>query len=205
MKILTVSDYIEPILNDQSAAERLTPVQAIFSCGDLPPEYLSRLRGTFDVPLYYVCGNHDIRYMSSPPVGCENIHARLILFRGLRILGLEGSRRYSRGPYQYTESQMKQTIRRLRPLLWRHRGIDIVIAHAPPRHFRDAEDPCHRGFKSFEWLIRRYSPQFFVHGHIHKHFSDASERILTLKETRIINSCGYYLLEIKDNDENLDR
>jgi len=133
MRILTVSDYIEPILNDRSAAERLEQIDVIFSCGDLPPEYLSHLRRTFDAPLYYVRGNHDIRYSSSPPEGCENIHARLVQFRGLRILGLEGSRRYSRGPYQYTEFQMKRIIRRLRPRLWWHRGVDIILAHAPPR------------------------------------------------------------------------
>ncbi|KPJ76191.1 MAG: hypothetical protein AMJ54_12570 [Deltaproteobacteria bacterium SG8_13] len=205
MKILTVSDYVEPALNDRSSAEKLAAVDLIFSCGDLPPEYLTQLRSTFNVPLYYVQGNHDIRYSASPPDGCEDIHARMVRFRGLRILGLEGSRWYSGGPHQYTEPEMKQTIRRLRPLLWWHRGVDIVLAHSPPRHVRDAEDPCHRGFRSFQWLIRKYSPRYFIHGHIHESFADPADRILTLEKTRVVNSCGYYLLEIKDDDDKMDR
>jgi Icc-related predicted phosphoesterase len=205
MKILTVSDYIEPMLGDRTALQRLSGVQLILSCGDLPPEYLTHLRSAFNVPLYYVRGNHDIRYRASPPEGCENIHVRLVQFRGLRILGLEGSRWYSGGPHQYTESEMKRTIRRLRPLLWWHRGVDIVLAHSPLRHVRDAEDPCHRGFRSFHWLIRKYAPRYFIHGHIHDSFADPAERVLLLHSTRVINSCGYHLLEIREDDEKMDR
>ena len=112
MKILTVSDYIEPSLNHPGAAKTMDQVELIISCGDLPPEYLSHLQRTFNVPLYYVQGNHDIRYGSSPPEGCENIHARLVRFKSMRILGLEGSRWYSGGPHQYTEPEMKRTLRR---------------------------------------------------------------------------------------------
>jgi Icc-related predicted phosphoesterase len=197
MKILTVSDYVEPTLRDRTAAARLPEVELIISCGDLPPEYLSLLRSVFDVPLYFVRGNHDIRYLSSPPEGCENIHARMVRFCGLRILGLEGSRWYSGGPHQYTESQMKRTIRRLRPLLWWNRGVDIVVTHSPPRFVRDAEDPCHRGFRCFQWLIDKYSPRYFIHGHIHESFRDPADRLLTLGNTQVFNSCGHYLLDIK--------
>ncbi len=204
MNILTVSDYIEQSLNHPGAAKNMEQVDLILSCGDLPPEYLSHLRRTFNAPLFYVQGNHDIRYSSSPPEGCENIHARLVRFGSLRILGLEGSRWYSGGPHQYTEPEMKKTIRRLRPLLWWRRGVDIVLAHSPPRHVGDAEDPCHRGFKSFRWLIGKYAPTYFIHGHIHENFPDPADRVLTLGKTRVINSCGYHLLEVKGEDEAMD-
>ena len=100
---------------------------------------------------------------------------------------------------------MKRIIRRLRPVLWWHRGVDIVLAHSPPRYIGDAEDPCHRGFKSFQWLIRKYSPRYFIHGHIHENFPDAADRILALGNTEVINSCGYYLLEVKDRNEEMVR
>ena len=140
MKILTISDFVEPMLLDRSSAEQLSQVELVISCGDLPPEYLSSLRSSLNVPLYYVRGNHDIRYPSAPPQGCENIHARMVRFGGLRILGLEGSRWYSGGPHQYREIEMKRTIRRLRPMLWWQRGVDLIVTHAPLSYLRAPEN-----------------------------------------------------------------
>jgi Icc-related predicted phosphoesterase len=198
MKILTVSDYTVPLLYDQFTTERFQGVDLILSCGDLEPEYLSFLFTVFNVPLYYVCGNHDIRFDSKPPRGCVNLHARIIRFQGINILGLEGSRWYNGGPYQYTESQMRRKIRGLRLKIWWTGGIDVIITHAPPRHIHDEEDPCHKGFKSYRWLIDHYSPRYFIHGHIHRNFSSPSERITRVDKTKVINSYGYNLFEIDD-------
>ena len=145
-------------------------VELILSCGDLPPEYLSTIRERLDKPLFYVKGNHDIRYETAPPKGCVDLHRRLITFKGLKILGLEGSRWYNGGPNQYRESQMRSLVWRMTPTIWMKRGIDLVITHAPPRHIHDAEDPCHQGFECFARFIKRFSPLVFVHGHIHAHF-----------------------------------
>lgn len=196
MKILSVSDYVEPSLYDQFDPERFQGVDLILSCGDLPPEYLSYLNSAFHAPLYYVRGNHDIRYESKLPDGCIDLDARLIQFQGLGILGLAGSRWYNGGPQQHTEGQMRKTIRGLRLKLWWNGGPDIIISHAPPRHIHDAEDLCHRGFRSFRWLIDHYSPAYFLHGHIHRDFSDPSQRITTVNQTRVVNSYGYTLFDI---------
>ena len=176
-------------------------VNLILGCGDLPPEYLTQLTSTLEAPLYYVMGNHDIRHASKPPEGCTDIHGRIVNFGGLRILGLGGSRWYNGGSNQYTENQMKWIVWRLYPLLWWNRGMDIVIAHAPPRRVRDAEDRCHRGFKSFHPLIKRFSPKYFIHGHIHAIFDDVSARMTTINRTRVINSYGYFILEIDTDGE----
>ncbi len=199
MKILTVSDYVVPELYKRFDAERFRGVDLILSCGDLPPEYLTFLMASLDAPLYYVRGNHDIRYASNPPGGCMNLHDRLVQFRSHNILGLEGSRWYNGGPCQHHEHQMSRIIRRLRFRLWRRKGVDIVISHAPPRHIHDAEDPCHKGFTCFNRLIDKYAPMYFIHGHIHRNFSDPSERITTVKETRVVNSYGFFILEIGGN------
>lgn len=196
MKILTVSDYTVPLLYDQFATERFQGVDLILSCGDLEPEYLSFLFTVFNVPLYYICGNHDIRFDSKPPCGCVNLHARIIRFQGVNILGLEGSRWYNGGPYQYTESQMRRKIRGLRLKIWWAGGVDVIITHAPPRYIHDEEDPCHKGFKSYRWLIEHYSPRYFIHGHIHRNFSSSSERITLVDKTKVINTYGYNLFEI---------
>ncbi len=196
MKILTVSDRVEPTLYDSFEHDRYHGIDLILSCGDLPPEYLTFLVSKFNTPLYYVCGNHDIRFQSKTPSGCRNLHAEMIQFRGVNILGLEGSRWYNGGPYQYTERVMKRIIKRLRFKIWRKKGINIVITHAPPRKIHDAEDRCHRGFKSFLKLIYNYSPDYFIHGHIHKMFEDPSQRVTLLNHTKVINTYGYYIFEI---------
>ncbi len=117
----------------------------------------------------------------------------------MNILGLEGSRWYNGGPYQYHERQMRHKINCLRFQIWRRGGIDIVITHAPPRHVHDAEDRCHKGFNCFMKLIKRYAPAYFIHGHIHKHFSNPDERITTVIKTKVINTCGYTSFEIDDD------
>ena len=197
MRILTVSDRVESVLSDREAPSRFPGVELILSCGDLPPEYLSFLRAIFGVPLYYVLGNHDIRYESTRPLGCMDLHAKLVRFQGIRLLGLEGSRWYNGGPQQYSEREMKRIIWGLRPKLWIGKGLDIILTHAPPRHIHDEEDLCHRGFRSFRWLVDKYSPRYFIHGHTHALFTDPSERITTVNQTKVINSYGYFIFDIE--------
>ena len=196
MKILTISDIVVPELSERLDVRRFSDVDLVLSCGDLPPEYLATIRERLDVPLFYVRGNHDIRYKSAPPMGCQNIHCRRMNFKGTRIMGLEGSRWYNGGPIQYREHQMRQMIWRMLPGLWFKGGVDIVVAHAPPRHVNDAEDRCHRGFNSFVKLIERFKPRYFIHGHIHAHFSDPSQRIAQMGDTQVINTFAWHLLEV---------
>jgi Icc-related predicted phosphoesterase len=196
MRILAVSDREEPQLFAKENEQLMGGLDLILSCGDLPPEYLSKLTYRTGAPLYFIKGNHDIRYTSSPPAGCIDIHAKITRFNNYSILGLEGSRWYNGGPYQYTEAQMRKTLWLLRPSLWRSKGVDIVISHAPPRHIHDAEDLCHRGFKSYHWLVRKYAPEYFIHGHIHRVFDSPSERTTMIEGTRVVNAFGYHLIEM---------
>ena len=196
MKILSISDMVVPELSEQFDARQFDGIELVLSCGDLPPEYLASIREHLDVPLYYVRGNHDIRYQNSPPVGCLNIHQRWITFKGLRIMGLEGSRWYNGGPIQYRDYQMRQMIWRMTPGLWFKGGVDVVITHAPPRHIHDAEDRCHRGFDSFLKLINRFQPRYFIHGHIHAYITDPSQRVTLVGNAHVINTFAYHLLEV---------
>jgi len=197
LKLLSVSDVVDPMLHEHAEKGPFTAIDVIISCGDLPPEYLSRLAHVYNAPLYFVGGNHDIRYKDKLPQGGVDLHGRLERIKGLNFLGLEGSRWYNGGPYQYTDSQMRAIIRRLRPTLWWQGGLDVVVTHAPPRHIHDAEDLCHRGFRSFCWLIDKYQPDYFIHGHIHRHFSDPFERVTVVDATKVVNTYGYNILEIE--------
>ncbi len=198
MKILTLSDRVEPVLHDQFDRRQFEGVDLILACGDLSPEYLSFVSGKFNVPLYFVRGNHDLRYGARPPQGCINLADELVQFKEKNILGLEGSRWYNGGPHQYTEGEMHWKIQRLRPRIWWKGGVDIVITHAPPRHIHDAEDRCHRGFKSFRWLIDKYSPHYLIHGHIHANFTEPSQRVTIVNRTEVINTYGYHLFDFDD-------
>jgi uncharacterized protein len=202
MKILSVSDQVEKSFYDSRDDERFDGVGLILSCGDLPPEYLTYLHGRIDVPLLYVKGNHDLRYASKPPNGCLNAHQRIIRFKGLKILGLDGSRWYNGGPNQYTEQEMRFKVWGLMPRIWWEGGLDVVITHAPPRYIHDAEDRCHRGFKVYRRLIDRYRPKLFIHGHIHARFEEPGDRETMVGQTRVINTYGYNLIELAD--ENAD-
>jgi len=197
MKILAVSDVVEPTLYDRVAPENHTGIDLVLSCGDLPPEYLTFLVHRFQVPLYYVRGNHDIRYSAKPPEGCLNLHGILQQYRGVNFLGLEGSRWYNGGPVQYTESQMKRFVSALRLSVWLRGGVDVIITHAPPRHVHDEEDLCHRGFRVYRKLIERYRPRYFVHGHIHQSFTESSERITTIQSTKVVNSYGFFIFQVE--------
>jgi len=196
MRVLTVSDTVVHGLYEEFSPELVSGVELILACGDLPPEYLSFLRDRVDAPLYYVQGNHDIRYRESPPMGCIDANRRLLRVGDYRLLGLSGSRWYNGGINQYHESEMKKIIRGLWLQLRLAGGVDIVISHAPPRHVGDREDPCHKGFACYRTLIRKYAPQWFVHGHIHARFTDKNERITRLHSTKVLNTCGYVLFEL---------
>jgi len=192
---------VDPALKQPSDTRQFADIDLIISCGDLPPEYLSFMIDSLKAPLYYVGGNHDIRYKAKPPEGGLNLHGRLIKFDGIQILGLEGSHWYNGGPYQYSEDQMRAIIRRLGPRLWWRGGVDVVVTHAPPRHIHDAEDPCHRGFECFHRLIQKYQPAYFIHGHIHREFPDPAKRITIFDRTKVVNTYGYYLLEIQSSPD----
>ena len=198
MRILAVSDHVEPALHGRFDPEPFRGTRLIVSCGDLPPEYLTHLTRSLNAPLYYVRGNHDIRYDSKPPEACTDLHARSAAYGNLRLAGLEGSHWYNGGPHQYTEGQMRTHIRALRPGIRRLGGVDVVITHAPPLHVHDSQDPCHRGFKSFRRLIDRYSPRYFIHGHIHARFTDPGERITMVHNTKVVNAYGHFLFDIGD-------
>lgn len=195
LNILVVADHIDPLLYDYYRPERFPAIDVILSCGDLKQWYLSYLMSTFNAPLYYVRGNHDISYETRPPDGGENIHGRIIRFQGIRIMGLEGSRVYTRQAVQHSEREMYFTYLKMKFSLWRYGGVDIVISHAPPLGIHDQKDPCHTGFATFNKIIERYQPRYFFHGHTHLTYGRQRKRVTALGNTHVINSYGFYLLD----------
>ena len=196
MKILCLSDEIDKRYWDYFQRDRLKDIDLIISCGDLKPEYLSFLVTMGHAPLLYVHGNHDEHYAVRPPEGCDCIEDTIMEYRGLRILGLGGSVRYRPGSHQYTESEMRRRIRKLR---WKLRkGVDIVVTHAPVAGCGDLPNVTHRGFSCFRDLIEKYSPKYLLHGHVHLNYGTDMSREHQLGDTRIINTNTSYILELPD-------
>lgn len=195
MDVLAVSDVIVKELVESRDSSLGGNFDLITACGDLPPEYLCELRNKYDVPLFYVLGNHDIRH-HTPPAGCINLTGRIIFHEGISFLGFSGSRWYNGNRNQYREHEMRSQIRRLWFQLWRLKGLDVVITHAPPRGVHDQEDRCHKGFNCYRTLINRHHPRFFIHGHIHRDFEKESDRISLVGKTTVINSYGHYIFKI---------
>ena len=144
VRILAVADVVERALYEhfQKSRWEKAGIELIVSCGDLRPSYLDFLVSVFNVPCFYVRGNHDVTYTESPPGGCTNLHDHVEEFRGVRFFGLEGSRWYNGGPAQYTEREMWWKAYWARWTLRQAGGVDVVVTHSAPRHCPLPEQRC---------------------------------------------------------------
>jgi Icc-related predicted phosphoesterase len=210
MKILTISDRVLPSLYSQ-AIERLYPdVDLVLSCGDLPFYYLDYIATMLTVPLFYVLGNHDRPkgyaggFMVKPQArGGMDVDGQVAACRGVLVGGLEGSMRYKpEGDYQYTETEMWLKVLQMTPRLVlnklrRGRYLDILITHAPPRGIHDNPDPCHRGFVSFLWFMKRFRPFYLIHGHVHL-YGPQRTQVTRYEATTVVNAYPARVLELDE-------
>lgn len=210
-RILCVADHIDPLVYSAAVKTRFSHVDMIVSCGDLKPDYYDYIVTSLNVPLYYVLGNHSVfttkSSLSSNQTpwdgggrkirrfqGGVMMEGRLVYLKEFDLIlgGFGGSRRYSPGDNQYTELEMAFRIFRMIPrLLWnkmvRGRYIDILVTHASPRGVNDRDDLCHKGFRVFNWFLRRFRPRYQLHGHIHLYDRNAIRRSW-YRETEVINA-----------------
>jgi predicted phosphodiesterase len=222
MKILCISDQIDPLVYTNSIRQRFADVDLVLSAGDLPMDYLDFIVSSLNKPLLFVFGNHNLQDYSyyqggnsyytgveddnaHKGSGATHIHGKVKREDGLIIAGLGGSMRYNKADNQFTDFQMKIEIIKLIPALvfnriFRGRYLDILLTHASPKGIHDKEDKCHWGFKSFLWFMRKFKPRYLVHGHIHLY--DLSEvRTTKYHDTLVINAYSHYLIDMGENHE----
>lgn len=223
MKILCVADHIDPLVYSAAIKQRFADVDLVLSAGDLPMEYLGFISASLNKPIYFVFGNHHLKFLSrfrrwgletdarfstgdekvdANYFGSAYIGSRVVRHKGLIIAGMGGCRRYNKGENQFTEFQMLRRILRMTPQLlfnriFRGRALDILLTHASPFGINDRPDPTHVGFKVFLWFLRTFRPRYQLHGHVHLYDLNA-ERIASYEETEIINVYDHYVLEIDD-------
>ena len=220
MKILCVSDQIDPLVYSSNVKERYKDIDLVISAGDLPMEYLDFIVSSLNKPVFFVFGNHNLsefglyhRTANSvgkalPVTNCldpEGCHGTTYIgFRaqregGLLVAGVSGSLRYNDGLNQYTEKQMKRRLLALLPTLIMNRlrygrFLDVLVTHAPPAGIHDKNDPCHRGFNAFLWFMQTFKPRWLIQGHILLY--DLQDiRVSKYLDTTVINAYSHYILD----------
>lgn len=219
VKVLAVSDQVDPRIHSASLRSRMPDIKICFGCGDIPARYLEFLADAFDRPVYFVYGNHleevtrrGLQGKRYEPMGCIDIGGRVICDpeSGLFIAGVPGSPKYSRDDaQQYSENEIRFMLLRMAPrLIWnrlRHgRALDVLVTHAPPRHVNDREDVPHRGFRTLRTFLALVKPAFHLHGHIHLYDrTEASET--QFEETRVVNVYPFRVLELEVGERGIER
>ena len=193
-KILCVSDIdILSNMNLESMKNKFRDIDFIISAGDVSNRYIDLLVSTLDKDIIYVNGNH-VYHKDHPITFAKNIDGKFLKYKGLRILGLDGSKLYSHKEHQYTDFQMTCKVMKNIISLWR--GVDIVVSHASPKGIHDIDERVHEGFKIFNKVIKWFKPKLWVHGHVHLHNYLAVQETY-VDDTRIMNVFGYKLLELE--------
>jgi Icc-related predicted phosphoesterase len=194
LRLLAVSDEIEPQLVDERTVAAQGRIDLVIGCGDLPADYLDVLTTVYAAPLLFVRGNHDLPGRQGDYPLAAEIDGRVVREKGLLIAGLEGSIRYSDGAHQYTERQMLAKVLALRVRVGPRR-LDILVTHGPPAGVNEGTDAPHRGLKAVRRAVEWMRPRFLLHGHVHPYGREIP-REAQLGETRVINVVGHRVIEI---------
>jgi Icc-related predicted phosphoesterase len=194
LRLLAVSDEVEPQLVDERTVVAQGRIDLVIGCGDLPADYLDVLTTVYAAPLLFVRGNHDLPGRQGDYPLAAEIDGRVVREKGLLIAGLEGSIRYSDGAHQYSERQMLAKVLALRVRVGPRR-LDILVTHGPPAGVNEGTDAPHRGLKAVRRAVEWMRPRFLLHGHVHPYGREIP-REAQLGETRVINVVGHRVIEI---------
>ena len=207
---LSLSDVKRSLIYGSQIRTQFADVDLVIGCGDLPYYYLEYVISMLDVPLLFVRGNHDKKIEHTEagpcfaPAGAVDLHHRALSVNGLLFAGVEGSLKYSGGPFQYSQSDMWSHIFQLVPAMMINKArygryLDVFVSHAPPRGIHDKTDLPHQGIDAFRWLLRVFQPAYHFHGHIHVYRPNEITET-RFERTRVINTYGYKMTEIESKE-----
>jgi Icc-related predicted phosphoesterase len=209
VKILAVSDETIDRLYNTSVRETYPDVRMIFGCGDLPYSYLEFLVTIYNVPMYYVPGNHDPEFghpVYSRAEGGTNLDGIVVHARGMVLAGLGGSIMYHPGgANQYTQNEMYLRAYRLLIKIFMdkiktRRRLDILVTHSPPHGIHDDDDPAHHGLHALNFVLRTAKPRFMLHGHTIFYRQNLNSHITNYGETNVVNVYPFRLMDIDINE-----
>ena len=202
IRLLAVSDEVDPALEHAVNRDALGRIDAIVGCGDLDPSYLGFLADAFRVPVAYVRGNHDrganwAAMSRNAPQPLAS--GRLVDVDGITVAAFEwpglqeqqARRDESRAWLDVFRVSWALGFRRLRG----RRSPVLVISHAPPRGVGDrASDPYHVGYGAYRWLLDRIHPPLWLHGHTTR--ASVPDWRATLGTSVVANVTGSVLVEL---------
>lgn len=197
IRFLAASDQVEPAFDFERNRAELEPIDAVFGCGDLGPDYLAFLADAFGAPLLFVRGNHDRggAWQAGRAKLPAPLNADVARAAGITVGGLSWPReihgRATRDDFAAWEQALAF---RLRAFL--RRSPRIVLSHVPPLGLGDTpEDHYHRGFGAYHWLCGRLKPILWLHGHT----SMAASKSWHVRwgGTTLVNVTGAVLLELR--------
>jgi len=220
MKILCISDHLDPLVYTSGIKERFKDVDLVLSAGDLPQEYLDFVITSLNKPLLSVYGNHNLEGFRKRDSACESLEplqafhtedfgsgavhigSKVKVEQKLIFVGLGGSMRYNNGENQFTEFQMRMEILRLSPRLifnrlFHGRYLDVLLTHAAPLGIHDKPDRCHQGFKAFLWFMDTFKPKYLIHGHIHL-YDLSAVRTTKYQNTWVINAYSHHIIDTEE-------
>jgi len=212
VRVLAIADEVSPFVYSENFPKNLPPFDLVLSAGDIPGHVLEFIATclTKTQPVY-VLGNHREEYLRRDdpetaqqielPGGCLNAHGRVLEIGGVLITGVEGSPRYSPGPHQYSDLQMRGIAHRLTPRLLYNRArygraVDILLTHAAPKGPHEGVDYPHRGVGAFNAFADRWKPKVHIHGHVHLNGANAPREYVTDAGVRVVNAFGFTVLEL---------
>ncbi len=202
IRILAASDEPDRALEFAPNREALGAIDAIVGCGDLEPHWLDFLADSFSAPLVFVSGNHDRgttweagRAGIPTPLGGGAVTA----LAGLAVAGLGWPGGGEHGNVRDERAAWRQALalvsRRLVSRLRGKRGPLLVISHAPPAGAGDAADAYHLGFRAYRWLLDRFRPPLWLHGHVTT--ASVPELTVVVGRTTLVNVTGSVLIELE--------
>jgi hypothetical protein len=206
MKILAVSDEMLDRLYNVGIRETYPDVGMLMGCGDLPYYYLEFLVSIYDIPLFYVPGNHDPLYAQRPGYFAEggtNLDGIVTEKAGFLLAGLGGSIEYRPGgPNQYTQQEMfwrayKLLLKISLKTRFFRRRLDILLTHSPPFGIHDDYDQAHQGLQALNLVLRVAKPRFMFHGHTMFYKHNLIDHVSNYHQTQVVNIYPFRLVEIE--------
>jgi Icc-related predicted phosphoesterase len=212
IRLLALADEVDPALDAAVSREQLKPVELIVGCGDLPVDYLRFVTDTFNAPLLYVRGNHDVggAWSSGEATG---VHlpdplpdGRPVTEGGLVVVGFNGvpwhgGSGLQRGELFYWRRSLAAwlSVRLRSPRGPGGRGQGrplLVVTHTAPRGINDGPDRVHRGPAALRWLAGALRPALWLHGHTTLVVRRLEARSIERGGTLFYNCAGAVLVEL---------